>query len=87
MRVLTTSESVSDDEQDRIAAMLLGMDEGGNGSVPDGSTVMDIPTPLASGDTAEAPKAGDSKDDKPKKAQSREEMSTAANDLLRKYMR
>lgn len=82
-----TSESVSDEDHDRIAAMLLGMDDDGNGSVPDGSTVMDIPTPLAEGANAAA-KAGDKKDDgKPKLAQTREEMSSAANDLLRQYMR
>jgi predicted component of type VI protein secretion system len=82
----TTSESVADEKQDRMAAMLLGMDDDGNGSVPDGSTVMDVPTPLAgAGDGA---KPGEKKDDdKPKKAQTREEMSSAANDLLRKYMR
>jgi pSer/pThr/pTyr-binding forkhead associated (FHA) protein len=86
MRVITTSESVSDDDQERIAAMLLGMDDGGNGAVPDGSTVMDLPAAL-SGDTTETPKPDEKKDDKAKKAQTREEMSTAANDLLRKYMR
>lgn len=86
---LSSSESVSDEDHDRIAAMLLGMDDDGNGSVPDGSTVMDIPSPLASGDTgtAETAKTGDKKDEKPKTAQTREEMSNAANDLLRKYMR
>jgi predicted component of type VI protein secretion system len=80
----TTSESVTDEEQERIAAMLLGMDDAGNGSVPDGSTVMDIPSPLAE---MGAGKAEEKKDDKPKPAQTREEMSTAANELLRKYMR
>lgn len=85
---LTSSESVSDDDHDRVAAMLLGMDEEGNGSVPDGSTVMDIPSPLL-GMTEEMPKMDDKKKDgdKPAKAQTREEMSSAANDLLRKYMR
>ncbi len=79
-----TSESVSDDDHDRIAAMLLGMDDEGNGSVPDGSTVMDMPIPL----TGEPGKPDDKKkDDKPKPAQTREEMSSAASDLLRKYMR
>ena len=80
---LSSSESVSDADHDRIAAMLLGMDDDGNGSVPDGSTVMDIPSPLA----GEAAKAGDKKDDKSKVVQTREEMSSTANDLLRKYMR
>jgi predicted component of type VI protein secretion system len=82
--VTTTSESVTDEDQERMAAMLLGMDDGGNGSVPDGSTVMDIPSPLAEMGAA---KAEEKKDEKPKPAQTREEMSTAANDLLRKYMR
>jgi len=85
-----TSESVSADDHDRIAAMLLGMDDDGNGSVPDGSTVMDIPSPLAEGATAAAEQAKDGekgKDGQPKKAQTREEMTSAANDLLRQYMR
>ena len=82
---LTSSESVSDADHDRIAAMLLGMDDEGNGSVPDGSTVMDIPSPLAG--SGDASKAGDKKEEKPKVAQTREEMSSTANDLLRKYMR
>ena len=83
--VTTTSEVTSDEDHDRIAAMLLGMDESGNSEVPDGSTVMDMPSPLAAGN--EPAKAGEKKDDKPKLAQTREEMSSAANDLLRKYMR
>jgi len=67
--------------------MLLGMDDEGNGSVPDGSTVMEIPNPLLSA-TGEPVKADSgSKSGEPKKAQTREEMSSAANDLLRKYMR
>jgi predicted component of type VI protein secretion system len=83
---LTSSESVTDEDHDRIAAMLLGMDEDGNGSVPDGSTVMDIPSPLAGG-TDELTKLDDKKKEDKKKAQTREEMSDAASDLLRKYMR
>lgn len=71
--------------------MLLGMDDEGNGSVPDGSTVMDIPTPLANDPAATGgaeAKPGEKKEgEKPKPAQTREEMSSAANDLLRKYMR
>jgi pSer/pThr/pTyr-binding forkhead associated (FHA) protein len=84
---LTSSESVTEEDHDRIAAMLLGMDENGNSSVPEGSTVMDIPSPLASDTgTAETTKADD-KDKNKKPVQTREEMSNAANDLLRKYMR
>lgn len=76
-------------EEDRIAAMILNMenddDSSSSGSaVPDGSTVMDMPLPA--GATAEGAKDGKT-DDKPKKAQTREEMSSAANDLLRKYIR
>jgi predicted component of type VI protein secretion system len=100
-----SSAAPSEEDHDRIAAMLLGMDESGNGSVPEGSTVMDMPvpaavgsagTPTAAGDaaSASAPGAapgsasGEAKPgDKPKPAQTREEMSSAANDLLRKYMR
>jgi predicted component of type VI protein secretion system len=75
-------------DEDEMAALLLGMDDDGNGGVPEGSTVMDIPTPLAGTGEADAAKPGEKKeDDKPKKAQTREEMSSAANDLLRKYMR
>jgi hypothetical protein len=51
---------------------------------------MDVPTPLAGTDptTGEPTKPGEKKEgDKPKPAQTREEMSSAANDLLRKYMR
>lgn len=69
------------------AAMLLSMEDTPSGeaaSVPEGSTVMDIPSPLAADGT---PKKDEKGDDKAKKAQSREEMSGAANDLLRKYMR
>jgi predicted component of type VI protein secretion system len=87
---LTSSESVTDEDHDRIAAMLLGMDEEGNGPVPDGSTVMDIPSPLAGGQagTDEATKLDDKrKESDKKKVQSREEMSDAASDLLRRYMR
>ncbi len=67
--------------------MLLGMDaEEGNAPVSEGSTVMDIPNPLAGGADGTA-KGDDKKSDAPKKAQTREEMSDTANDLLRKYMR
>lgn len=83
---LSSSETTSDEDHDRVAAMLLGMDDDGNGSVPDGSTVMEMPNPLAAG-AAEAPKSGEKKPGEPKKAQTREEMSDAANDLLRQYMR
>jgi predicted component of type VI protein secretion system len=79
----SASES-ADDEQDRIAAMLLGMDEeGGTGEVPDGSTVMELPAQPVQGE-----QTGAKPDDKGKKAiQSREDMSNAAQEILRKMMR
>jgi predicted component of type VI protein secretion system len=76
--------SASDAEHDEhMAAMLLGMDDGGNGEVPDGSTVMEIPTP------EQLKQSGDAKPEDPnkKKALSREDMTSAASDILRKMMR
>ncbi|MDY3559514.1 FHA domain-containing protein [Gemmata sp. JC673] len=79
--------AASGSDEDDVAAMLLGMDDEGNGSVPDGSTVMEIPNPLTAGG-AEPPKSNSGeKPGEPKKAQTREEMTNAANDLLRQYMR
>ena len=62
--------------------MLLGMDDDGNDGVPEGSTVMDIPVlPGAGGPPNPDGAKGEKKDgDAPKKAQTREEMSAAAND-------
>lgn len=72
---------ISDDDHDKIAAMLLDMDDGA--AVPDGSTVMEIPSPLA-----EQPGGAAKPDDKGKKpVQTREDMTNAASDLLRKMMR
>jgi len=83
---VNTSETITDDDHDRIAAMLLGMDDG-QASVPDGSTVVDAPAVDAQGQPL--PPAAAKPDEKggKKPVQSREEMSTAANDLLRKMMR
>jgi hypothetical protein len=63
-----------------MAAMLLNMEDE---SVPDGSTVVDLPAVDAQGKPI--PPA----EEKPvkKTAQTREEMSSAASDLLRKMMR
>jgi predicted component of type VI protein secretion system len=70
------------DHDEQMAAMLLGMDEDGNAEVPDGSTVMEIPTPdqLKQGDDSKG-------DDAKKKVVSREEMTNAASEILRKMMR
>ena len=82
--VISSSNLTSNDEDDRMAAMLLGMaDEGG---VPEGSTVVELPAVDAQGKPL--PPGEAKPDDKGKKpVQSREEMSSAASDLLRKMMR
>lgn len=68
-------------EHDDAAAMLLGLDDevGAVPQVPDGSTVMDLAAVNADGTPIK-------KSDK-KKTISGAEMSTAANDILRKYIR
>lgn len=76
----------SDDaqDQDKIAAMLLGLNDD---DVPEGNTVVDLPAvgpAPAEGQAGEA-KEGDKKD--AKKPPSREDSSNAANEILRKYMR
>jgi predicted component of type VI protein secretion system len=73
----------SEEEHDKIAAMLLGMDDEGTGEVPDGSTVMDVPAGLK----PEGDKAAEDKEKEKKKAASREEMTSAASEILRKMMR
>jgi predicted component of type VI protein secretion system len=76
----SSSNLATNEEDDQMAAMLLGMaDE----KVPDGSTVIELPSVDAQG------KPIPPTEEKPKKvvAQTREEMSSAASDLLRKMMR
>ncbi len=78
-----TATSSSEEDNDSIAAMLLGMDDGED--VPDGSTVMEMPAAFAQGakdSGTPAPKPTETK-----KAQSREDMTNAANDILRKMRR
>lgn len=75
---------VSQDEDIDAAAMLLGLgDDDGEAtpSVPEGSTVMEIPAINADGTPVNPP------EEKKKKAPSGAEMSAAANDILRKYIR
>jgi predicted component of type VI protein secretion system len=81
-----TPGDMTQDDHDRIAAMLLGMDDAG-ASVPDGSTVVEVPAVDAQGQPI--PPAATKPDEKnaKKQATSREEMSSAANDLLRRMMR
>jgi predicted component of type VI protein secretion system len=76
---------VSNENEDAMAAMLLAMGDDGAGDgppvVPEGSTIMDMPAvDLSNADT------GPQK--KPKKAVvTGAEMSNAANDILRRYIR
>lgn len=80
-----TLDSVTDADHDRIAAMLLGMDD--SPSVPDGSTVIDAPAVDSQGQPVSP--AGAKPDDKSgkKPVQSREDMSSAASEALRRMMR
>jgi predicted component of type VI protein secretion system len=74
-------------EEDKIAAMLQGMDDEDSspGEVPDGSTIMDAPQidPM----TGLPKPVAEKKEGEKKPAQTREEMSSAASEILRKYMR
>lgn len=86
--VATSARTPSSDDaqdQDKIAAMLLGLSDD---DVPEGNTVVDMPivptSSAAEGAAAEA-KADEKKD--AKKGPSREDTSNAANEILRKYMR
>lgn len=67
----------ANEENDRLAAMLLGLDDE---EVPGGSTVVDMPV------VGEAGKDAAAKPDD-KKPVVKEDTSSAASDLLRKYMR
>lgn len=69
--------SAEDDDHDRMAAMLLGMDE--DAAVPGGTTVIDVPAVMGSGEGA---KPAEKKPDAAKA-----DTQGAASDLLRKYMR
>lgn len=75
-----------EDEHEKIAAMLLGMDDD-SPSIPDGSTVIDAPAVDSQGKpvSAEASKSGEKTEKKG--STSREEMTNAASDALRRMMR
>jgi pSer/pThr/pTyr-binding forkhead associated (FHA) protein len=70
-----------DAEQDRLAAMLLGLDDG---EVPGGSTIADMPVPTG---VTEGEKAAEKPAEKKAAVPSREDTSSAASEILRKYMR
>lgn len=84
VKITGASSAMSDEssEHDNAAAMLLGLDDDEPGAVPqvpDGSTIMELPTVNPDGTPVK-------KVDK-KKLVSGAEMSTTANDILRKYIR
>ena len=83
--VVSNTDAMTDADHDQIAAMLLGMDDD-SPSVPDGSTVIETPAVDAQGKPLPPAGKPEEKDGK-KPVQSREDMSNAANDLLRKMMR
>jgi predicted component of type VI protein secretion system len=74
------------EEHDRLAAMLLGMDDDGPAEVPGGSTVIDMPADMLAGATGEAAKSGEKAGAK-KPDEAKQDSAGAASDLLRKYMR
>ncbi|MFO0796986.1 MAG: FHA domain-containing protein [Gemmataceae bacterium] len=76
-----SAAAADQDEHDRLAAMLLGMDDDGPAEVPGGSTVVDMPATALTGDPAAA-KAGEKKPEAAKV-----DSADAASDLLRRYMR
>lgn len=82
---IPTAADTSGDSSDDIdaAAMLLGMDDDPSATpqVPEGSTIYDIPAVNPDGTPAAK------KPDPKKKAPTGAEMSAAANDILRKYIR
>ncbi|MFO0935617.1 MAG: FHA domain-containing protein [Gemmataceae bacterium] len=72
------------DGHDDIAAMLLNMDDDSPATVPDGSTIMEMPAVLAEATAQD----GNTTADKKKAAiPSREDSSNAASDILKKMMR
>ncbi len=80
----TKGQEISD--QDRIAAILLSLE---SEEVPEGSTAADIPalkTATTEGEK-QSSESGSSKKPERKQVPSREEMSNAANEALRRIMR
>lgn len=73
------------DENDRLAAMLLGLDDGPV-EVPEGSTVAEMPA-VDLGQPGSGEGATGEKKDSKKQVPTREDTSSAASEILRKYMR
>jgi pSer/pThr/pTyr-binding forkhead associated (FHA) protein len=73
-----------DEDPDKIAAMLLSMSDDDSGEVPGGSTVMDLPS--VEGAQGQQP-AKPEEEKKKKGVPTGAEMSAAASEILRRYMR
>lgn len=75
----------ADDDQDTAAAMLLGMGDEPEPKVPGGSTIMEMTSvnPPPEGEAAKPEEGKDKKSAIP----SREDSSSAASEILRRYMR
>lgn len=74
------------EDADMAAAMLLGMGDEDEPSVPGGSTVMEIPSVMAGGE-GEGNKSEEQGKEKRNAVPSREDTSNAASEILRRYMR
>jgi pSer/pThr/pTyr-binding forkhead associated (FHA) protein len=81
---LISTSLITNEDDDKMAAMLLGMEDEG---VPEGSTVVDVPAVDAQGRPIPPTEVKADEKAGKKPVQSREEMSSAASDLLRKMMR
>ncbi len=81
---LALSKATEMEEHDRLAAMLLGLDDGPSESVPGGTTVVDVPTALLG--SGEPGKEGEKPAEK-KADTAKPDTANAASDLLRRYMR
>jgi hypothetical protein len=79
-----TPDQVEQAEQERVAAMLLGLDDD---DVPGGTTVVDVPSIDNKGEGSETVAEGAAKPDQKRPESNEENTSSAASELLRKYMR
>lgn len=79
---LVPARTPADEEHDRLAAMLLGLDDG---EVPGGSTVIEMQAPVVADAATPAGAADPKKPAAP--AATKEDTSNAASEILRRYMR
>ncbi|MDB5306245.1 MAG: hypothetical protein JWO38_447 [Gemmataceae bacterium] len=80
----SAAAAMDEADNDRLAAMLLGIDDG---EVPGGSTVVDVLLPDLAAAAAEKAKAEEKAAAAKKAVPTREDTSNAASEILRKMMR